>query len=232
MRCPRLRKVVLALLTVFLAYQPALATENDQEQFDFSIPAQALIDSLREFSKVTGVQVLVPQNDVDRYQTEELNGTFSALEGLQQMTAATGLTVKKLDERTLSLELDQWAKPESTANAQPNEVEEMLVLGYRADRVVGSSKTITPRIEVAQSVELFTRERMDDEGMRGIDDVLRRSNSVGQVTHYGVTMRGFSAGTGQGRDYVLYDGLAVSSAGRRFYRCADQRRCVGLSLHR
>ena len=46
-------------------------------------------------------------------------------------------------------------------------------VGYLADDSVTATKTDTPLIDVPQSVRVVTRERLDDQALRSMADVLR-----------------------------------------------------------
>lgn len=55
-------------------------------------------------------------------------------------------------------------------------------VGYKADNSITATKTDTPLLDVPQSIEVVTRERLDDQAQRSIADVLRYvpGTTVGQ----------------------------------------------------
>jgi iron complex outermembrane recepter protein len=101
----------------------------------------------------------------------------------------------------------------SAASAPAASQQQITVTGYRSDRVVGASKTNERRLDTPQSLEVFTRQRIDDEGRGDLNDVLARSSSVGSSTSYDITIRGLRANPFSGNDFIRYDGLVGRPGG-------------------
>jgi iron complex outermembrane receptor protein len=60
--------------------------------------------------------------------------------------------------------------PEVKVRAAP---EERPVEGYVAPESATGTKTVTPLVEIPQSISVITRERMDDQNVQTVDDALR-----------------------------------------------------------
>lgn len=92
-----------------------------------------------------------------------------------------------------------------TAN-QSGVIDEMVVTGraqefYRVDDTSFATKTPTDIMEIPQSVQVLTRQLIDDQAARDTRDLYRSVSGVTFFSYSGVTFRGFR------QDEVRYDGV-------------------------
>ncbi|MEM1191436.1 MAG: TonB-dependent receptor [Pseudomonadota bacterium] len=180
-------------------------TEADTAVFDFAIAAQPLGDALREYTVVTGLQVIVPRRDISSYEASALNGRLTAEEGLARMTAGSGLTVARVDGDTMQLRAAD--KPGASREFGAGRLEELIVYGTKANRTLQ---------ETSVSVELFTSERIEEEVLFSLDDILLRTPNVSMNNvQTGLSIRGIDqdgvgqAGAGQ-TSQIYIDGSPLS----------------------
>lgn len=103
----------------------------------------------------------------------------------------------------------------SLAHAQEHEppgagnnglIEEVVVTGraqefYRVDETTFATKTPTPVLNVPQSVQVLTRQLIEDQAARDITDLYRSISGMTFFSYSGVTFRGFR------QDEIRYDGV-------------------------
>lgn len=85
---------------------PALATQQQEEKFDFDIPPQPLAAAIPSFMHVTEIKVVFTPDLVDNKRTTGVFGTFSVEEGLQVLLDGTGLSYTFNDPKTVTLRVD------------------------------------------------------------------------------------------------------------------------------
>lgn len=95
---------------------------------------------------------------------------------------------------------------EAAAGSPPSEVEEIVVQGrartfYRVDESSLGTKTPTAFLEIPQSVQVLSRQLIEDQAALQITDLYRSISGVSLFSYSGVVFRGFR------QDEVLYDGL-------------------------
>ncbi|MCE0490676.1 TonB-dependent siderophore receptor [Pantoea sp. Mb-10] len=103
--------------------------------------------------------------------------------------------------------------------AQPQETATSPTQGYLATQSNGASKIDRPLITTPQSVSVITRQQIDDQGARDLNEALNYTPGVftnfgGAATRYDtVSLRGFHGGD---VDNTFLDGLRVMSDGGSF----------------
>ena len=90
-RCWLLRTVSVGSLCIALWSGEALA---QQSKYSFDLPAQPLSDSLKEYARVSGQQIIFTEDLVLGYVAKPLHGTLTAGDALNQLLDGTGLFVE------------------------------------------------------------------------------------------------------------------------------------------
>lgn len=156
----------------------------------FAIAGGPLPGALAAFGQVTGLQVLYPSGLAQGVTSAGVTGTMTPREALNRLLAGTGLTARFVDAGTVTLE-----KAAVQGAAQGTEVLDPVTVegaGGGTDRgrsegtgsyaPAGPSATATklPLMvrETPQSVSVMTRQRMDDQGLTEIKDVLGQTVGV------------------------------------------------------
>lgn len=100
----------------------------------------------------------------------------------------------------------QEIEPESAIDNQSAALEEITVTGraqtyYRVDESAIGTKTNTPFLEIPQSVQVLSRQLIEDQAARQTTDLYRSISGVSKFSYSGVTFRGFR------QDEIRYDGV-------------------------
>jgi iron complex outermembrane receptor protein len=90
-RCRLLRTAAVGSLCFVLWNGSALAQEK---KYQFELPQQPLSDSLKEYARVSGQQIIFTEDLVLGYVGKPLHGTLTAAEALNQLLQGTGLFVE------------------------------------------------------------------------------------------------------------------------------------------
>jgi iron complex outermembrane receptor protein len=211
---PSLRIGVLALLAVLgpaLLSVPgrvdaqAAPAQQDSAVRSYTIAPGSLQEALDAFARQAGVTLSVDPALTQGKQSAGLNGSYSTQAALQALLAGSGLQAMAQGSSFVV---------RSAAAASPVPLQQVTVTGYRSGRVVGSSKTDASALDTAQNVQVFTRQRIEEQGARDINDVARNSPAVGFSDAYGLTLRGFQANNVAPQGGALrQDGLSGSLGG-------------------
>lgn len=191
---PLKRLSALFLVLTFLASPFAWAqdTGEDGGTYRFDIPAQPLMAALREFTAITGRQVVVSSGDVSRYTSNAVSGTFTAEEALTKLSEDTGLVVRKIDGQSYSLGVSAQSAPVDMSNQA---VEEIIVTGF-ASRV--ATRFETPVMELPQGVTIVPNWLLEEQQAVTLTEAIRNvSGTVMSTTWRGAydnfAIRGFIA---------------------------------------
>jgi hypothetical protein len=112
----KLTAALLALWPLYaLALPPvmAVAAENPatagagETVVHFNIPAQPLEDALYAFGNVTGISIFVDGNAVAGRRSAAVEGAFTVTQALRILLAGTGLDVRPMGARAITLSLPQ-----------------------------------------------------------------------------------------------------------------------------
>ncbi len=105
----------------------------------------------------------------------------------------------------LSSPAQQTAEPNG-ASVDAVDLDTVQVTGralrlYKADQTSTATRTSTPLEQVPQSVQVITRELIEDQAARQVTDLYRNISGISFFSYAGVTLRGFR------QENVLFDGL-------------------------
>ncbi|MGE8439928.1 MAG: TonB-dependent siderophore receptor [Pseudomonas palmensis] len=172
-----LRSMLLAGATsVSLASAAAQAAEASSRHYELA--AGPLEESLNSFAQVAGISLPFDPALVQGKRAPALRGDYAVQDGLERLLAGSGLTVTRTASGNYLL----------TARSQSADALELgattisgLGLGSTTEHsgsyTTGAMQTATKLPlslrETPQSVTVITRQRMDDQGMRSLDDVVQ-----------------------------------------------------------
>jgi outer membrane receptor for ferric coprogen and ferric-rhodotorulic acid len=172
-----LRSMLLAGATsVSLASAAAQAAEASSHHYELA--AGPLEESLNSFAQVAGISLPFDPALVQGKRAPALRGDYAVQDGLERLLAGSGLTVT----RTASGNYLLIARSQS-ADALELGATTISGLGlgstteHSGSYTTGAMQTATKLPlslrETPQSVTVITRQRMDDQGMRSLDDVVQ-----------------------------------------------------------
>ena len=163
----------VVLMLTLLAGQIAWAQDStsDSRKYRFDIPAQPLMQALRDYTAVTGRQVVIPTSDVSRYTSSAVSGTLPAEAALIRLAEDTGLAVRPMAGGSFSLIVSDLPEP---ASARP--IEEVFVYGqreylYRADGT-DSLGFNTPLSRLPAVVNVVTEDFIEDTVAYDLEDLI------------------------------------------------------------
>ena len=172
-----LRSMLLAGATsVSLASAAAQAAEASSRHYELA--AGPLEESLNRFAQVAGISLPFDPALVQGKRAPALRGDYAVQDGLERLLAGSGLTVTRTASGNYLL----------IARSQNGDALELgattisgLGLGSTTEHsgsyTTGAMQTATKLPlslrETPQSVTVITRQRMDDQGMRSLDDVVQ-----------------------------------------------------------
>lgn len=204
----RLGAIAAGLCLAFAAHAQTAARPID-------LPAAPLERSLNTLARQAGVQILFAAPLATGRSAPALKGDYTAQQALERLLAGTGLVLRRADERTFRIE--DGGGRESTLSS--------VVVSASADRsgttegtgsyTTGDTSAAT-RLnlsirETPQSISVMTRQRIEDQKMNTLDEVVKNTP--------GLTMQELGAGRqryyarGTLVDNLMYDGLPIATGG-------------------
>src|ERR1044071_10386411 len=70
-----------------------------QPKFSFDLPRQPLSQSLKEYARVSGQQIIFTEDLVQGFEGKPLHATLTAADALNQLLEGTGLVVRSEERR-------------------------------------------------------------------------------------------------------------------------------------
>lgn len=145
------------------------------------LPAQPLPRALTALSAVIGVQVLYPGDAAFNKTSRPLNGDYTAEQALQELLAGTGLRHRFVADGSVTLEAappmvdgaTMLAPVKVQANAERSSTTEHSGAYKAAVARSATGLDLSPR-ETPQSITVMTHDRMKDQGLTEIADVMEQ----------------------------------------------------------
>jgi iron complex outermembrane receptor protein len=167
------------------ALAQAGAAAASAAQRPFQVPAGPLAAALTAFAADAGISISAPPALVQGRRTQGVQGRLTVREALDRLLAGTDLQAQAAGEGGFVLRVVPEATQASmvlgevkvTATAQA-ESPWGSTSGYVARRASTATKTDASILEVAQSVSVITRDRMDDQGVRTLNDAVQYTAGV------------------------------------------------------
>lgn len=231
----RLSPLVLALQLSFapaaltpaaLMLAPSLAqadSTSQAEQVNYDIPAGPLAPALTRFAQQAGISVAVDAQALKGLNTRGLKGSYSLSEGFGLLLAGTGYAPEQTSAgyalrkashmHNEQVQQNGAALPEVTVKASADRESRATSegTGSYAARAVTVGKGEQSLRDIPQSVSVVTRQRMDEQNLTSLDNVLaqvtgvtREFRNFGHSVYYS---RGFAL------DNFMVDGVPVGYYG-------------------
>lgn len=148
-----------------------------QQQQHFSIAAGPLESALMRFSSLSGMTISFTPDQVRGKNTPGIQGDFTPVQALDRLLAGSGLALRQ-QNNTFSLEtLPQGILPAVQVQATGETVGATEGSGsYRALQVsLGKGQSVR---ETPQSISVMTRQRIEDQGLNELGDVLLQTPGI------------------------------------------------------
>ncbi len=184
---------------------------NEVREFD--IPAGPLADALARFGSQAGI-ALAGNSDLVRGKTSPgLSGRFTLTQGLNRLLDGSGLEARREAGGNYSLR----QRPAPATSTTPTLTLSTLTVTARAERngstegsgsYAGSTTSVgkgqQALKDVPQSVTVISRQRIEDQGLWSIDDVMTQATGISMTTN-GIYGSSYPA-RGLSIDKFRYDG--------------------------
>ncbi|MEX5587834.1 TonB-dependent siderophore receptor [Pseudomonas urmiensis] len=206
---PRCVSLWLGLSTLSAVGVVPVASAAQQTQlYAFAQPSQPLAAALNAFSRTTG-QSVVYTLELPDLQAPALNGSLTAEQALQQLLGNAGLNWRRLDARTLTLELADSA---GALNLEATNVNsQMDDYSYQPPASASIMRGQGPIQDIPQAINVVPAQVIRDQAPRNLDDALANVSGITQGNNFGgtsdtVMKRGF----GDNRDgSIMRDGMPL-----------------------
>lgn len=188
---------------IALALVPAMsvtAQESDvqaetsaqaEQTYTFDIPAKPLPQAIADFSAVTGIQVIYTEQAAFEYTAPALSGSYTAQAALQRLMAGSGLKARYTGDSSVTIEKI------AQADSGPTMLQAIEVLGREsrtdfAETTFAATKTETHVLDVPQTVNVTTKEVIEEQNLVQLNDVAPYVAGVNEFSVYDdLTIRGF-----------------------------------------
>ncbi len=170
----RILKRSLATAVLLAMSSIALAQSAASARLSFDIPKQPLSDALAEWSKQSGLQILVRDKDIvaKEVMSVAVGGEFSATEALEKLLAKTGFKYEFINEHTVRITPNA-----SEPTGQNQDTETVVVAGGRIDNVSMMKRGETIR-ETPQAVTIMTQQRIEEQKLDSVSAVLEQAPGI------------------------------------------------------
>ncbi|MCH6255360.1 TonB-dependent receptor [Puniceicoccaceae bacterium K14] len=220
-RCSLAALTCIGLMTTMPAFAQAMPEPLPESdiievvKYDFNIAAQSLGEALLEFGMQSGLQVSVDTADVAGKDTSGVQGSMSLHDALDILLDGTGLQYR-INGRMLSV-TKILESEEDVINLAPVKLKGNRM--QRPGQTEGSGSYTTPSMatatklnlsprETPQAITVMTRQRMDDQAMVDILDVVTNAPGL-SMNSYGVGRPTFYA-RGFMIDNIIEDGIPTA----------------------
>lgn len=202
--------------------QENLPPKTQPAAVEFHIPSQPLGTALNAFAETTGWQVSVPTELITGRASTGIRGRHQPEEALQALLAGTGITYRVTDTDAVMLEPSavpstsetqtvpsgpMSGEPRDIADSKPVKVPEIVVKevrkrggqSYSVDETSTATRIPVPIHDTPRSVDVVTRQLMEDQKVIRFSEALRNVSGVSQSNFQGgqggqFTIRGFQSG--------------------------------------
>lgn len=200
----------LALLASSMVLPGVASAQSATYRLD--IPAQALDKSLNALAQQTGSRVLFATDIAAGRQAPALHNQLSVEQALEQLTGRSGLQLQKADDGSYLIALpskDAALKLGSTTIKGQGLGDTTENSGsYTTGTSNTSTKLPLTLRETPQSVTVVTRQRMDDQAMKNLDDVMQNATGITIVKNG--AERSLYQARGQLVDTLQIDGIPTN----------------------
>ncbi|TBV10460.1 TonB-dependent siderophore receptor [Stutzerimonas kirkiae] len=215
MHTPRLRPSALALaVALSLAHLPLSALADTQS---YDLPNAPLEQTLRQIARQSGQLIAADPALLQGKRSAPVHGQLDTREAVRQALAGSGLQLLSTESGAISVQpvAEGTALELGATNVTSTSIRDSATTEGTGSYTSGSMSTATklslsPR-QTPQSVTVITRQRMDDQGMNNLEDVVKNTPGLTLVKagteRVELYSRGFMIST------LMYDGLPSSYDG-------------------
>ncbi|MBD9389659.1 TonB-dependent siderophore receptor [Agrobacterium sp. AGB01] len=199
---------------------PAAFSQQAERLIQFSIPAQALPTAIDAFSRATGWQVGYTSDMAKSIKTRSVSGSMPAAHALQAMLEGTGVRIRSTGPSSAALVSATTDAANIEINPENSTVLDAITVVGAGNSVTESTGSYTTGAmsaatklplavhETPQAVTVITRQKMNDQAMTTVEDVVRNSTGMNLRKWGGERQRYYARGFMI--DNFILDGLPVN----------------------
>lgn len=190
--------------------QDGVSSEEPIAPVEFNIPAQPLGTALNAFAEATGWQVSVPTESITSRTSPGISGSHQPEDALQALLVGTGIAYRVTDTNAVTLVPDgaepgavvlpnnesqvsteePAGKPFDVTEPKPVKIPEVVVKearkresqSYTVDEVSSATRIPVPVHDTPRSVEVVTKQALEDQKVIRFSDALRNVSGVSQFS--------------------------------------------------
>ncbi|WP_244880984.1 TonB-dependent siderophore receptor [Pseudomonas taiwanensis] len=189
-----------------------IAAQVQAQEASFDIPAQSLASALQTFGRQADMQILFNPDDVSGLTSQAVKQRAEPARALALLLGGTGMTFTLQGNPQVILlrkgnSADLELAPTNISGASLGETTEGTH-AYATGRSSTATKLPMSLRETPQSVTVVTRQRMDDQNMLNLDDVMKNATGITIVKNGGE--RSIYQARGQSVDNLQIDGVPTN----------------------
>ncbi len=168
------------LSTLALTLALPVAAQAQTQEWTLNISAQPLATALQALANATGTQVLYSPQDIEHLHSNAVNGRYSLEQSIRILLTGTQTTYQ-LNGNTITIQPAAGSSlqlPASTINGQRLGDTTEGTNSYTTGNTSTATKMNLSIKETPQSISVITRQRMDDQALMSITDVLEQTPGV------------------------------------------------------
>lgn len=181
---------------------------------ELNLPAQPLPAALQQLQAQSGLSVAFDANALAGRTSSPVRGTLEPTEALQLLLAGTGLTIQNQDgvlaisEAGNTGDALELGGMSIVAERTPGDGATEGTGSYTTGRVNSSTRLPLSLRETPQSVSVVTHQRIQDQGLNNLNDVVQNTTGL-YIQQSGPERQRYYA-RGFQVDNIMYDGLPMS----------------------
>ena len=194
----------------------------------FDVPSEEAVNSIPEFARQAGVQIVAPANQLEGRRTGAIKGSYEVRAGLDQLLQGTGLQVASSDDQTILLrsprknvtaapteEAGSGTATPSRPGAGESDVEAVTVTGtsIRGVAPIGSNLVAVGRETLEKSAAINASE------LTNTVPAITQSGAAVQgentYSYYSPSIHGLG-GSASNTTLVIVDGMRMPGGGTQF----------------
>lgn len=187
----------------FRLYWPAImlpflvmmtSAQADDTLFKFDLPSQPLIQSLEQFQKTTGINIVYAPRELENYRSSAIQGQYTPRQAIRMLLAEHRLNAEFVSDSMIAV------KPVAALQQLP----EMIVTGeldpdslspyntrYLRNNSVTATRTNTPVMETPFSIQAVPQQVLRDQQAIRLDTAVQNVSGIIQTPTNGSFSDGF-----------------------------------------
>jgi iron complex outermembrane receptor protein len=195
----------------------------------FDVPSEDAVNSIPEFARQAGVQIVAPADQLDGMRTGAIKGNFEVHDGLQKLLRGTGLLVASSDDQTIVLRAPrknvEAAPTEEAAGESSGVAPQKMQADSGVETVTVTGTSIRGVAPIGANLITVGREQLSKTAAINATEL---TNTIPAITQSGAAAQGENANSGyepsihglggsaSSTTLVLVDGQRMPGGGTQF----------------